>query len=145
VKRANRLELVGKLIHDKEQACALRLAAAQTRLSDGERRVQELQRYLREYQQLFEQRARGGMGVAGVREYQAFITRLSEAVRQQEGVVQQLRAECERARAHWRHAAARKRGIGKVLSNARSEARALEERQVQKEIDDRAQRFGGVR
>jgi flagellar protein FliJ len=145
VKRAKRLEVVGKLIHDKERECALRVVATQTRLADAERRDQELRRYLREYQQLFERRARGGMGVAGVRDYQAFITRLGEAVRQQDGVIQQLKAECESARAQWRHAAARKSGIGKVLANAHSEARQLEERQVQKELDDRAQRVGGTR
>lgn len=145
MKRTQRLEMVGKLMHDKEQECALQLAAAQSRLAESERRAIELKRYQKEYQQLFEQRARSGIGVAGVRDYQAFIARIGEAVRQQEALTQQLRAECERVRAQWSQAAARKSGIGKVLDKARVETQRLEERQVQKELDERAQRLGSAR
>ena len=145
MKRPNRLEIVRKVISDKEQECAVRLTAVQTRLAEAERRAVELQRYLREYQHSFEQRARLGIGVSGVRDYQVFIARIGEAVRQQDGLLQQLRADCERARAQWRHAATRKSGIGKVVAKAHNEARQLEERQQQKEHDERAQRLRSVR
>jgi len=145
MKRANRLEIVRKVISDKEQECAVRLTGTQTRLAEAERRAMDLRRYLREYQQSFEQRAKQGIGVNGVRDYQTFIARIGEAVRQQDGLVAQLRAECERARAQWRHAATRKSGIGKVVAKAHHEAREHEERQQQKEIDERAQRLRSVR
>jgi len=145
MKRPNRLEIVRKVMSDKEQECAVRLTGAQHRLAEAERRAIELRRYLREYQQSFEQRAKRGIGVSGVRDYQTFIARIAEAVRQQDGLVQQLRAEAERARAQWRHAAARKSGIGKVVAKAQHEARQHEERQVQKEHDERAQRLRSVR
>jgi flagellar protein FliJ len=145
MKRANRLEIVRKVISNKEQECAVRLAGAQTRLLEAERRAIELRRYLKEYQHSFEQRAKGGIGVSGVRDYQTFIARIGEAVRQQDGLIQQVRAEAERARAQWRHAAARKSGIGKVVAKAHHEARQLEERQVQKEHDERAQRLRSAR
>ena len=143
--RSSRLDIVAKLADEKEQACTLHLAGAQARLGDAESRISELRRYLKEYQQAIEQRARSGMGVAGVRDYQTFIMRIGEAVRQQDALVSQLRTECERARAQWRHAAVRKASIGKLLAKARSEARQHEERQQQKELDDRAQRLGGMR
>jgi flagellar protein FliJ len=145
MKRANRLEIVRKVISDKEQECAVRLTGAQTRLADAERRAVELRRYLNEYQHSFEQRAKQGIGVNGVRDYQTFIARIGEAVRQQDGLLQQLRAECERIRAQWRHAAARKSGIGKVVAKAHHEARQLEERQQQKELDERALRHRSAR
>lgn len=145
MKRANRLEIVRKVISDKEQECAVHLTGAQNRLAEAERRGIELRRYLREYQQSFEQRAKRGIGVSGMRDYQTFIARIGEAVRQQDGLIQQLRAEAERARAQWRHAAARKSGIGKVVAKAHHEARQLEERQAQKELDERAQRLRSAR
>lgn len=144
-KRSNRLEIVAKLADEKEQECTLYLAGAQARLSDAETRIGELRRYLSEYQQAFEQRARSGMGVSGVRDYQTFITRIGEAARQQEALVNQLQLECERARTQWRHAAVRKASVGKLLAKTHSEARQHEERQQQKELDERAQRLGGMR
>jgi flagellar protein FliJ len=145
MKRAQRLETVDRLVRDKEQECALRAAGAQARLTDAESRAHELRRYLGEYRQAFEQRARSGMRVTGVRDYQAFITRIGEAVRQQETLVQQLTVECERARTQWRHAAVRKSGVGRLIARVRAEARVQEERAVQQEQDERAQRHGAMR
>lgn len=145
MKRANRLEIVRKVISDKEQECAVRLSGVKGCLAEAERRGIELRRYLKEYQQTFEQRAKRGIGVSGVRDYQAFIARIGEAVRQQDGVIEQLRSEVERAGTQWRHAAARKNGIGKVVAKAHHEARQSEDRQLQKEIDERAQRVRSAR
>jgi flagellar FliJ protein len=94
---------------------------------------------------MFQQRAKRGMGVSGMRDYQLFIARLSEAVRHQDALIVQLQAECERARVGWLEAAARKSAVGKVIAEARSEDRKLEDRQAQKEFDERAQRLGGAR
>jgi flagellar protein FliJ len=145
MKRANRLEIVRKVISDKEQESAVRLAGLHSHLAEAEQRAVELRRYLKEYQQSFEQRAKRGIGVSGMRDYQTFIARIGEAVRQQDGVIQQLRSETERARAQWRHAAARKSGIGKVVAKAHHEAKQLEDRQLQKEFDERAQRIRSAR
>lgn len=145
MKRSKRLEPVGELADDAERDCATRVASAQQRLADAERRCADLQRYLEEYQSMFKQRASAGIGVSGMRDYQTFIARLTEAVRQQERVITDLRTECERNRAQWVQAAARKRAVGKVIAEAVSEDRKVEERRVQKELDERAQRFGGAR
>ena len=91
-----------------ERECAAQVATLQVRLADAERSCVDLQRYLGEYQNMFQQRASAGIGVGGMRDYQTFIARLSEAVRQQQGVIEQLQADCECARARWVEAAARK-------------------------------------
>jgi len=145
VKRAKRLEPVGALAEEAERKCAAQLAGAQRRLAEAEKRCAELQRYLSEYRNIFQQRAAAGMGVSGMRDYQTFIARLSEAVRQQEGVQAQLQSDCERARMCWLEAAARKSAVGKVIANVRSEDQRLEDRRNQKETDERAQRVRGAR
>jgi flagellar protein FliJ len=145
VKRAKRLEPVDAIVSEAERACALRLATLQTRLLEAEQRCEELKRYLDEYQDAFHERARAGIGVAGVRDYQLFIARLGEAVQQQHGLVAQLRGDCDRARSQWRQAAARKSAVGKVIARARSEELQLETRRQQGELDERAQRPEGNR
>ncbi|HTT03820.1 MAG TPA: flagellar export protein FliJ [Steroidobacteraceae bacterium] len=145
MKRAKRLEPVNALMSETERGCAQQLSLMQARLLEAEQRCQELKRYLSEYHSAFHQRARAGIGVSGMRDYQTFIARLGEAVQQQDGIVAQLRGDCERARAQWREAAARKSAVGKVIERARAEESQVEARRQQRESDERAQRAGGSR
>lgn len=142
MKRAKRLEPVKVLMSETERECAQQLAAMQARLLEAEQRCQELRRYLSEYHSAFSQRARVGIGVSGMRDYQVFIARLGEAVQQQDGIVAQLRGDCERVRAEWRQAAAKKSAVGKVIERARAEEGQVEARHQQRESDERAQRVG---
>jgi flagellar FliJ protein len=145
VKRSKRLEPVGALAEEAERECAAEVAAVQGRLADAQRSCLELNRYLGEYQSMFQQRASAGIGVSGMRDYQTFIARLGEAVRHQQGVIEQLQADCECARARWVEAAARKSAVRKVIANVRAEDQKLEERRNQNESDEHAQRLGGAR
>lgn len=144
VKRAKRLQPVSQLMNELERESALRVAGAQTRLAEAQRRCSELQTYLDEYRARFDQRAKAGMGVSGMRDYQTFIARLSEAVQAQQAVVEQLSAECQREREVWFQAAARKSAVGKVIAKAQSEDRTAEDRRNQREADERAQRQRGA-
>jgi flagellar protein FliJ len=144
VKRSKRLQPVGQLMNELERESALRVAAVQSRLGEAQCRCSELQRYLDEYRAMFAQRAKAGMEVSGMRDYQTFIARLSEAVQAQQAVVEQLSAECQREREVWFQAAARKSAVGKVIATAQSEDRTAEDRRVQRELDERAQRQRGA-
>jgi flagellar FliJ protein len=144
VKRAKQLQPVGQLMDELERESALRVAAAQTRLSEAQHRCEELQRYLEEYRSMFARRAKAGIGVAGMRDYQVFIARLDEAVRAQQSVVTQLGEECRRERDTWCQAAARKTAVEKAIGKAQSQERAAEDRRAQREQDDRAQRSRGA-
>jgi flagellar FliJ protein len=144
VKRAKRLQPVSQLMDELARESALRVAAAQGRMAEAQRRCDELQRYLEEYRNMFAQRAKAGIRVSGVRDYQMFIARLGEAVKAQQSVVEQLTAECQRERDAWSQAAARKNAVGKVIDKAHSEERTAEDRRVQREQDDRAQRSRGA-
>jgi flagellar FliJ protein len=139
------LKPVERFTDEAERDCAQRLAGVQRRLAEAERRLRELRGYLEEYQNMFALRARAGMGVSGMRDYQTFIARLTEGVQAQQGTVEQLTEECERERALWLEAAVRRNAVGKVVAQALSEDKKAEERQMQREIDERAQRVQGAR
>jgi flagellar FliJ protein len=145
MKRSKRLEPVGELADEEERECALQVANLQKRLDDAHKRGSELKRYLVEYQSMFQQRAAAGMGVAGLRDYQTFLARLNDAVRQQDAVIAQLEADGARARVQWLEAAARKNAVSKVIASARTEDQKLEERRSQKETDEHGQRRHGRR
>lgn len=145
MKRAKRLEPVSEMAEEAERECAQRVAAVNKRLADAEKRCTDLKRYVEEYRVMFQQRAKVGMSVAGLRDYQIFIARLNEAVKQQDNVVAQVRNDCERERKRWIDAAARKRAVDKVIDKARAEDQRSEDRALQKDTDERAQRISGAR
>jgi len=144
VKRAKQLQPVGQLMDELERESALRVAGAQGRLSEAQQRSTELQRYLDEYRRMFAERAKSGMEVSGMRDYQTFIARLSEAVQTQQSVVEQLAAECQRERDTWAQAAARKCAVDRAIDKAKLDERKVEDRHAQRELDERAQRKRGI-
>jgi flagellar protein FliJ len=145
MKRSKRLKPVGEMAEGEERECAAAVADLQARLEDAHRRGAELKRYLVEYQSMFQQRAAGGIEVSGLRDYQTFLARLNEAVRQQDSVIAQIESDCARARVQWLEAAARKSAVSRVIESARTEDQRSEERRSQKENDEHAQRRGGSR
>ncbi|HTP39008.1 MAG TPA: flagellar export protein FliJ [Steroidobacteraceae bacterium] len=143
--RAKRLEPVKDLAQKTERVQAERLARAQRRASEARGKLQELQVYLQDYQNMFNKRARGGMSIGGLRDYQVFIARLQEALQQQQSLADRLAEECAREHSQWLQFVARTKALGKAIDNARADERKHAERKLQSEIDERALRGRGVK
>lgn len=138
--RAKRLEPVQDIVSDAERRLAQSLAAHERRVSEAEVKLQDLQRYKSEYERQFAQRAGGGMGVTDLRDYQAFLGRLTEAIRQQHGIVQRVRVERDAERLRWQDAAKRVKALDHVVERWQLEERKALDRREQRETDERAQR-----
>jgi flagellar biosynthesis chaperone FliJ len=124
--RARRLQPLQKLAVEREQVAARALAQARATTSMREAKLEQLQGYLREYQQ-----GQGtAMNVADPRAWQnrqAFLLRLQAAVRQQEGLVTQARNE-EVA------------SLGCVVDRLLAEEAVVEQRQERRQQDEFAAR-----
>jgi flagellar protein FliJ len=138
--RAKRLAPVQDVVEAAERRLAQSLAAAQRRLAEAESKLLELERYRGEYQQGLTQRAGGGIGVAQLRDYQAFLGRLTEAIRQQQAVVQRTRSDRDAEQVRWQHAARRVKAVDHVVDQWQAEDRRLAERREQRDTDERGQR-----
>ena len=138
--RAKRLQPVQHLADDKERRLAQSLAICERRVSEAEAKCGELERYRKEYERLFTERAGFGIGVTDLRDYQAFLARLSEAIRQQRQIVQRAVVERDLERTRWQEAAVRAKAIDHVIGRWQSEERRTLERREQRESDERAQR-----
>lgn len=138
--RAKRLEPVQNLVDDTERRLALSLAAFERRVTENETKLQELERYRAEYERQFSQRAGKGIGATDLRDYQAFLARLGEAIKQQQSIVQRARAERDAERQRWQDAAKRSKALGHVVEQWRTEERRTSDRREQRESDERAQR-----
>jgi flagellar FliJ protein len=135
-----RLQLVQRVTDEKERQHAQRLAQSRARVAQCEAKLTELQGYHAGYVKDFGQRASGGIHGAGIREYQAFLAKLAEAIRQQEELLQKAAAESEAERTRWQGAAQRSQIMDKVVErHAAKETKARDQRD-QRESDDRGQR-----
>jgi flagellar FliJ protein len=115
-----------------------RVAAAQLRAQEAAQRLAELRRYRDEYASGFEGRAAAGIGGAGLRDYQAFLARLDEAVRQQQQIWMRAEAELEFERQRWRDAAVQVRAVEAVGERWRADENREAARREQGESDEHA-------
>lgn len=143
MKRAQRLGTVRRVVEDAEKTRAERLAASERCLSECESKLAELERYHAEYLREFGRRVGEGMGGGSVRDYQVFLARLAEAVRQQTQIALRARAERDVERERWRTAAQRAHSVGRLVDRWSEEDRRLLEKREQRESDERAQRPRG--
>jgi flagellar protein FliJ len=139
--RSQRFAPVQGVIDNAERRLAQSLAAHERRVVEGETKLQELTRYRGEYEQQLTTRAGTGIGVTELRDYQAFLARLTEAMRQQQSVVHRLRADCEAERLRWQDAARRAKALDHVVTQWQTEERRVADVRDQRETDERAQRL----
>jgi flagellar protein FliJ len=138
--RAKRLEPVQHIVDEAQKRLAMSVATFEKRVLDGEAKLGELVRYKAEYEQGFQQRAATGIGVMEMRDYQVFLARLAEAIKQQQALVNRARAEAEAERVKWQEALKRSKALGHVVDRWQAEERQVADRRDQRESDERAQR-----
>jgi flagellar FliJ protein len=140
MKRVERLRMVERAIEDLERRRAETLAASERQLCASTAKLAELESYHAAYTRQFNQRAEAGMAGAGLRDYQAFLARLAEAVRQQTQQVARARTERDAEHLSWQGAAQRAEVVGRLVNRWRIEEQRLGDLAEQRESDERAQR-----
>ncbi|HEY6482533.1 MAG TPA: flagellar FliJ family protein [Steroidobacteraceae bacterium] len=140
MKRAQRLEMVQRVVNDHERRRAEALASSEHRLVESEAKLRELEHYQAGYARDFALRAESGMDGALARDYQAFLARLEEALRQQTHAVTRARALRDGELQNWQSAAQRAEAVGQMLRRFQIEEERAFDRREQYESDERSQR-----
>jgi flagellar FliJ protein len=138
--RAQRLQPVQNVVDENERRRAEQLAAGERRVTACEKKLAELTQYEADYRRNYHERVTAGIGSLELRDYQAFLTRLAEAVRQQQQLVLNAQAERDVQRKYWQEAAQRSKAIEHVIENWQAEDRRVADRRDQRDTDERAQR-----
>ena len=105
MKRSKRMQTVERVVSDTEKKRAESLGASERKLNECEARLTELETYQKNYADQFNARAGAGMGALGLRDYQTFMTRLAEAVKQQTQLVLKAREDRDAELGKWQSAA----------------------------------------
>jgi flagellar protein FliJ len=133
------MQLVQRVTDERERQHARRLAHSRARVAQHEAKLLELQGYHAGYLRDFGARVAGGIGGAGLREFQAFLARLAEAIRQQEELLHKARTESDAERGHWQSAAQRSQIMDKVVEREVARDHKARDGREQRESDDRGQ------
>jgi flagellar protein FliJ len=140
VTRAGRLAPVQRLANEDERSRARGLADAQAVLAAAQAKALELKRYHEVYVNSFQMQATQGRSVAALRDYQLFLSRLMEAVRQQEGAVARAKDALQASTQQWQNAARRSKTFDSVVQRWQGEERIAEDRKDQLQNDEQALR-----
>lgn len=146
--RIRQLKTASGVFENDERRKAQKLASSERAVRDGEAKLAELGSYRDAYLRDFASRAGDGMSAARARDYQVFLARLEEALREQSEIVARARAERAELLDKWRGAARQSAAVDRALERNLSEEQRRIERREQFDSDERAQRHwssGGSR
>lgn len=140
-RRAERLAPVVDMALKAEREAARQLGLAQNQLLQAQRKLAELERFRGDYQQQWIERGQQGVSGQWLMNYQRFLSQLEAAVEQQNRSLDWQREVVNKARGAWQEKYARLEGLRKLVERYREEARLLEDKREQKQLDEFAQRL----
>jgi flagellar FliJ protein len=140
MKRSERMQTVERVVTDVERKRAEALAARERYVTECETKLTELESYQKSYAAQFQTRAGAGIGAAGLRDFQTFMVRLDEAVKQQAQVVVRAKADRDVERKVWQTAAQRAEAVGGLVERWQKDEQRESDKVEQRESDERAQR-----
>jgi len=141
MKRSERMQTVERVVSDIEKKRAEALAVRERHVTECEHKLQELESYQKSYAEQFQVRAGAGIGAAGLRDFQTFMVRLGEAVKQQAQLVAKAKADRDAERTVWQHAAQRAEAVGGLVERWQKDEQVQQDKQEQRDSDERAQRI----
>jgi flagellar FliJ protein len=134
------MQTVERVVCDAERKRAEALAARERYVTECESKLTDLEAYQKSYAEQFQVRASDGIGAAGLRDFQTFMVRLGDAVKQQAQLVIQAKADRDAERAVWQSAAQRADAVGGLVQRWQKDEQRQADRHEQRESDERAQR-----
>jgi flagellar FliJ protein len=140
MKRSKRLQPLAHVTQARERAAAQALGASRRELQSVEARLQELRRYLGEYQRHLDERTQAPREAGQLSDFRRFLERLHEAILYQESRWALAQRDYEHKHRQWLATRQRAAAIEKVVARCRNEEQRLEDRREQRESDERAQR-----
>jgi len=86
------------LAHQKNDTATKKLGQLNQQQQSAQGKLEALQQYRREYQMKFQEAAQQGMEPADLRNFQDFINRLDQAIRQQQQVIEKAKTNVQTGR-----------------------------------------------
>lgn len=136
VKRSERLHVVLQLAQRKEDEALERMGAAKQAWHSETERLGELQQYHSDYQNQIRTASRGRVSASQLQSWQHFVSRLADAITQQQQRVGLAQGQYEKMRDAWHDAHERRRGMERHIESCRQQELYEEGRREQRLLDE---------
>lgn len=137
MKKSERMQVLVNLSQRKEDEVAKALAKDQARLQHDQQKLQELKDYAAQYDQ---ERNLLGLSPYLTTNYQHFVSRLQQAIQQQDQQVKRSQQQVTMSMKRWQNARAKTKGMDWLKDKSVREELNIESKQEQKQIDEFANR-----
>ncbi|HHH36387.1 MAG TPA: flagellar export protein FliJ [Gammaproteobacteria bacterium] len=142
--KSGRIQTVVRLANHEVEAAARALAEARRQVEAQMRQLKVLEDYRADYARRLQEQGGGGMSMARLADYRAFLHRLDGAIRQQQHRVGEARGEVDRLAEAWRKARLHHRSMDRYHQRCLREEQRRVQRKEQLESDERAQHRRGI-
>ena len=119
---------------------APRLGALQTAQLSASQQLEMLLRYRQDYDDQLQGLMRQGVPAATLRNYQAFLGTLDNAIEQQRAIVLQAASRLDHGRDDWRHQKRRLNSFDTLAERVRQQDLIVQAKREQRDSDERAAR-----
>lgn len=110
------------------------------RVDQEKQRLEELRNYRREYEQRLEGSARQGITIHLWRDFHVFLTRIGQAIEQQEQTVAQAEARWNQAHEHWLSQRRKVKAYETLAQRHHQAERQRQDKRDQRVLDEQAQK-----
>ena len=138
MKRSDRFRKFSEISSELENNAGAELAASRSQLDAQKNQLQELKKYLVDYQHQLQAKLAISSSALVINGYQQFISSIKEAIAIQEGVVRKSEIATENLRKNWIEKKVDVNKFDKAAKNIKNKEIAYEEKLEQLESDDRA-------
>jgi len=137
---SKRFKPVLQVAKSRERTAAHKFGDSQRNVDEQEARLKELRGYHQEYLDRFHAASRNGINAAQLREYQAFLAKLGQAIQEQETIVRASDANCSMMKDEWKKKHIRSKVMDNVIKRCKTKEQRERDVLEQKEADDRRQK-----
>ena len=138
--KSQRLQPLVKVAESNEQKAAKVMAEAVALLNQHRNRLESLRQYRDDYVRRFAEAGAAGMPASQLIDYRAFISRLDNAIRDQEKIIDQHVQVVEDKKRVWLLTRSRTQSIDKAVDRFRRQEQRASDKREQRELDDGATR-----
>ena len=138
--RSKRMQPVQRVAEKRENDAAHRMSESRQQLAHQETRLKELQAYRDQYAAQFSERGNAGLDSMQLQDYRVFLSRLNEAICQQELVIAQCRSRHVLDQDQWTNRRCHTQAVDNLIERFRKDEQRQQHQREQQLQDDHSQR-----
>lgn len=142
MKKSQRLNVIAELNEKNEKATLKELGHIQQQCQEAETQLENLKEYRQDYESKYQSIAKLGANIKQLLEFRAFMSKLDQAIEEQQQVILNVEKQLNSKRSQWEQQHQKTKSMQKVVAAAVKVELKAEDKREQNEQDDRATRIG---